>query len=94
MCALWTDFAFPDGARASGIVHEMPEDLRAALRSLRAASARAGGVHAAGGTLGDGSDNPVLATLRVVSSFGRTAGRLSDLFAEVRMRVIRSSSAS
>ena len=33
---------------------------------MRAAAARAGGVHAAGGTLGDGFDNPILATLRVV----------------------------
>jgi hypothetical protein len=66
LCALWTDFEFPDGARASGLVHEISEDLRAGLRSLRAAAARAGGIHAAGGTLGDGSDNPVLATLRVV----------------------------
>ena len=66
LCALWTDFAFPDGAHASGIVQEMSEDLRAGLRSLRVAAARAGGVHAAGGTLGDGSDNPILATLRVV----------------------------
>jgi hypothetical protein len=61
-CALWTDFEFPDGARAGGLVHEISEDLRAGLRSLRAAAARAGVTHAAGRTLGDGSDNPVLAT--------------------------------
>jgi hypothetical protein len=65
-CALWTDFAFPDRSHAGVIVQETSEELRAALRSLRAAAARAGGVHAAGGTLGDGSDNPILATLRVV----------------------------
>jgi hypothetical protein len=65
-CALWTDFAFPDRSHAGGIVQETSEELRAALRSLRAAAARAGGVHAAGGTLGDGFDNPILATLRVV----------------------------
>jgi hypothetical protein len=64
--ALWTDFEFPDGARASGLVPEMSEDLKAALRSLRAAAARAGGLHCAGGGLDDGSDNPILSTLRIV----------------------------
>ncbi|MGH7089282.1 MAG: BREX system P-loop protein BrxC [Stellaceae bacterium] len=63
--ALWTDFEFPDGARASGLVPEISEDLRAALRSLRAAAARAGGLHCAGGGLDDGSDNPILTTLRL-----------------------------
>ena len=64
--ALWTDFEFPDGARASGLVPEMSEDLRAVLRSLRAAAARAGGLHCAGGGLDDGSDDPILTTLRLV----------------------------
>jgi hypothetical protein len=64
--ALWTDFEFPDGARASGLVPEMSEDLKAALRSLRAAAARAGGLHCAGGGLDDGSSNPILSTLRIV----------------------------
>jgi hypothetical protein len=64
--ALWTDFEFPDGARASGLVPETSEDLKAGLRSLRAAAARAGGLHCAGGGLDDGSDNPILATLRLV----------------------------
>jgi hypothetical protein len=64
--ALWTNFEFPDGARASALLPEILEDLGAGLRSLRAAAARAGGLHCAGGGLDDGSDNPILTTLRVI----------------------------
>ena len=82
--ALWTDFEFPDGARASGLVPEMSEDLRAGLRSLRAAAARAGGLHCAGGGLDDGSDNPILTTLRLVLfSVG-----MPDDFRAARVRVL------
>src|SRR5437016_6127248 len=54
LCALWTDITFKDGARATGLVAEVPEGIEAALRELRATAARHGGLHAAGGTLGGG----------------------------------------
>jgi hypothetical protein len=66
LCALWTDIAFKDGARATGLVAEVPEGIEAALRELRTTAARHGGLHAAGGTLGGGPDSPILATLGVV----------------------------
>jgi hypothetical protein len=66
LCALWTDIAFKDGARATGLVAELPEGIEAALRELRATAARHGGLHAAGGTLGGGPSSPILATLGIV----------------------------
>lgn len=66
LCALWTDVKFPDGASPSSLLPDPPEELAAELRSLRAAAARAGGLHAAGGTLGGGSDDPTLATLGIM----------------------------
>ena len=66
LCALWTDIEFSDGARASGLVHGLPDDIKSALTELRQAAKRAGGLHAAGGTLGSGPDDPVLATLAIV----------------------------
>jgi hypothetical protein len=59
LCALWTDLEFPDGARASGLVHGLPDNVRAALTELRQAAKRVGGLHATGGTLGSGPDDPV-----------------------------------
>lgn len=66
LCALWTDQPFADGSRPSTLLPEPSEELRAELRALRTAGERAGGLHAAGGTLGGGSDDPKLATLGVV----------------------------
>ena len=66
LCALWTDRAFADGSRPSTLIPEPSEDLIAELRALRATAERAGGLHAAGGTLGGGSDDPRLAVLGII----------------------------
>ena len=66
LCALWTDRPFADGSRPSTLLPEPSADLLAELRNMRAASERAGGLHAAGGTLGGGSDDPKLATLGII----------------------------
>lgn len=51
---LWTDFAFPDGAKARGLTR-LPDPIKELLVEQAAAARRAGGVHAAGGTLGTGA---------------------------------------
>jgi len=66
LCALWTNTAFPDGASPFSLLPDPPRELDSELRLLRSAAERAGGLHAAGGTLGGGSDNPMLATLGIV----------------------------
>ena len=66
LCALWTDQPFADGSRPSALIPEPSADLVAELRAMRAASERAGGLHAAGGTLGGGADDPKLATLGII----------------------------
>lgn len=66
LCALWTDQPFEDGSRPSALLPEPSPELLAELRALRTAGDRAGGLHAAGGTLGGGSDDPKLATLGIV----------------------------
>ncbi|MGC9952604.1 MAG: BREX system P-loop protein BrxC [Bryobacteraceae bacterium] len=66
LCALWTDQAFSDGSRPSALIPEPPAELVTELRALRSAAERAGGLHAAGGTLGGGTDDPKLATLGIV----------------------------
>jgi hypothetical protein len=66
LCALWTDQPFEDGSRPSTLLPEPSAELLAELRTLRMAGERAGGLHAAGGTLGGGSDDPKLATLGIV----------------------------
>lgn len=66
LCALWTDHFFEDGSRPSTLLPEPSAELLAELRTLRTAGERAGGLHAAGGTLGGGSDDPKLATLGIV----------------------------
>jgi hypothetical protein len=66
LCALWTDRAFDDGSRPSTLIPEPSAELAAELRALRSAAERAGGLHAAGGTLGGGADDPKLATLGIV----------------------------
>ena len=64
LCALWTNIPFPDGALPFSLLPDSPTDLDAELRLLRSASERAGGLHAAGGTM-DG-DDPALITLGIV----------------------------
>lgn len=66
LCALWTDKPFQDGAKPSTLLPEPSEELIAELRLLRAAGERHGGLHAAGGSLASGSDDPKLATLSIV----------------------------
>lgn len=66
LCGLWTDQPFADGSRPSTLLPEPSTELLAELRALRAAGERAGGLHAAGGTLGGGSDDPKLATLGII----------------------------
>jgi hypothetical protein len=64
--ALWTDFEFPDGARARGIAR-LPQDVQDLLRELSTAGKRHGGLHAASGTLSAGSSESVrLAFLGIV----------------------------
>ena len=64
LCALWTNTPFLDGASPISLLPDPPSELAAELRSLRAASERAGGLHAAGGPM-DG-DDPTLVTLGMV----------------------------
>ncbi len=72
---LWTDFVFPDGATARGIVH-LPSELEASLRELFTQGKRLGGLHAAGGKLGSGAGESVrLALLGIVF---RSAGLPTD----------------
>ena len=66
LCALWTDQPFPDGSRPSTLLPDPSAELLHELRALRAAGERAGGLHAAGGSLGSGSEDPKLATLGIV----------------------------
>ena len=66
LCGLWTEQPFADGSRPSTLLPEPSDELIAELRALQSAGARAGGLHAAGGTLGGGSDDPKLATLGIV----------------------------
>ena len=76
LAALWTNLEFPDGATAEGLVHHLPPEVAAPLKELRIAAQRAGGVVAAGDTLGTGPSDPVEATLGFVL---RAVGLPSDL---------------
>ena len=76
LAALWTNLEFPDGATAEGLVHHLPPEVEAPLKELRIAVQRAGGVVAAGDTLGTGPSDPVEATLGIVL---RAVGLPSDL---------------
>jgi hypothetical protein len=64
--ALWTDLRFDDGASAEGLVHDIPDDVRAALKELRTNGKRLGGLLVGGSTLGMGSPHPVKAVLEVI----------------------------
>ncbi|HWL82092.1 MAG TPA: BREX system P-loop protein BrxC [Roseomonas sp.] len=65
--ALWTDFRFSDGASAEGLIHDIPDDLRAALKELRTKAKRFGADLVVGGTtLGRGAGDPVKAVFSVI----------------------------
>jgi hypothetical protein len=64
--ALWTNIEFPDGATAEGLVHNMPSEVKAALRELRNNIRRLGHSVVGGSTLGRGSQHPVKAVLEVI----------------------------
>ena len=76
LAALWTNLEFPDGATAEGLVHHLPPEVAAPLKELRITARRAGGVVAAGDTLGTGPSDPVEATIGIVL---RAVGLPSDL---------------
>jgi hypothetical protein len=64
--ALWTNIEFDDGATAEGLVHNMPSEVKAALRELRGNIRRLGHSIVGGSTLGRGSQHPVKAVLEVI----------------------------
>lgn len=64
--ALWTNLRFDDGATAEGLIHDMPGEVRAALRELRTKAKQFGGLAVGGTTLGLGSQHPVKAVLEVI----------------------------
>ena len=76
LAALWTNLEFRDGATAEGLVQHLPPEVAAPLKELRFWAQRAGGVVAAGDSLGTGPSDPVEATLGVVL---RAVGLPSDL---------------
>lgn len=76
LAALWTNLEFSDGATAEGLVHHLPPEVSAPLKELRIAAKRAGGVVAAGDTLGTGPSDPAEATLGIIL---RAVGLPSDL---------------
>jgi hypothetical protein len=69
---LWIDTKFPDGATARGLVPDLPDDIRAALRELDTAGKRGGGLLAAAGALPAGSTEHV--RLTVLGVLLRAAG--------------------
>src|SRR6516225_8094743 len=56
---LWTDFEFPDGAKARGLPKTLPTAVKDLLRELTNAAKRLGGLHAAAGTLGAGAGDSI-----------------------------------
>jgi len=55
---LWTDFEFPDKARARGLA-KLPTNIQDLLKELSTNAKRLGGLHAAAGTLGAGAGDSV-----------------------------------
>lgn len=76
LAALWTNLEFEDGATAEGLIPHIPPEVAAPLKELRIAAQRAGGVVAAGDTLGTGPSDPAEATLGIIL---RAVGLPSDL---------------
>jgi hypothetical protein len=56
---LWTDFEFPDGAKARGLPKTLPTAVKDLLRELTNAAKRLGGLHAAAGTMGAGAGDSI-----------------------------------
>jgi hypothetical protein len=63
--ALWRDFPFDDGARASGLV-TLPPDLDAQFKELRTRGVQFGGVLSAAGTLSAGGTSAAISFLEIV----------------------------
>jgi hypothetical protein len=61
----WIDYAFPGGARARGLA-KLPTSCKDLLRELSTAAKRAGGLHAAAGTLGSGAGESVRVELLTI----------------------------
>lgn len=76
LASLWTNLKFSDGATAEGLIPHLPPEVSAPLKELRIAAQRAGGVVAAGDTLGTGPSDPAEATLGIIL---RAVGLPSDL---------------
>ena len=63
---LWTDFEFPDGAKARGVA-KLTSEVKDHLKELTNAAKRAGGLHAAAGDLRDeGKDSIRLSILAII----------------------------
>ncbi|HMP71480.1 MAG TPA: BREX system P-loop protein BrxC [Pirellulaceae bacterium] len=56
---LWTDFEFPDGSKSRGLPKTLPKNIQDLLKEISTCSRRAGGLHAAAGTLGAGAGDSV-----------------------------------
>ena len=81
LCHLWKDTPFPDGSTARSLVQHMPDELRALLRELDTAGARAGGLVAAAGSMPSGTtDNVRLTILSVLLK----AVELPEQYAQAR----------
>lgn len=66
LAALWTDMKFDDGTSARGIA-KVPDSIKASLLELSIQGKKAGGLHAASGTLGSRSTTSVrLALLQII----------------------------
>ena len=76
LASLWTNLVFSDGATAEGLIPHLPPEVSAPLKEFRIAAKRAGGVVAAGDTLGTGPSDPAEATLGIIL---RAVGLPSDL---------------
>ena len=76
LAALWTNLEFENGATAEGLIPHIPSEVAAPLKEFRIVAQRAGGVVAAGDTLGTGPSDPAEATLGIIL---RAVGLPSDL---------------
>jgi len=65
LASLWSDFEFPDGARASGLV-DLTSDIEEKLAELKTRSIQFGGRFAAAGALDAGGTSAALSILSVV----------------------------
>ena len=63
--ALWVDFTFPDGISARNIA-KLPTEITDHLINISTQGKRYGGLHAASGTIGAGTENVYLALLGIV----------------------------